>query len=112
MARPKGSPNKKSLLMKSTLEEYECDPVRGLLECIRELELITCYEAEDRIQLVKSKANIYAELIQYIYPKRKAIEVSGQLETFNQVVHIEWQDDHDTPNAQKDTAPEEDLAVN
>ena len=25
--------------------------------------------------------------------------------TCNQVVHIEWQDDHDTPNAQKDTAP-------
>jgi len=102
--RKKGTPNKKTLLLQDQLEEKGLDPVAGLKACLEELEAIVAYEAEDQINLVNSKARIYIEILQYIYPKRKAVEYAVQEESPPQVIEVQWADEvkDDSTNQQSD----------
>lgn len=64
--RKKGSINKLALTVASKLEELGCDPIEGMA-------LI----AADRNCPRDVRVKCYAELAQYVYPKRKAVEHSG-----------------------------------
>lgn len=73
--RKKGTPNKRTLILADALEKKNLDPIAGLHDCLQELEEMVVYEDGAKISLVKAKADIYMELLQYLYPKRKAIQV-------------------------------------
>ena len=62
--RQKGTPNKKTLILKDLLDKMSFDPAKKLVEMMPDLN----YEL---------KAKICLELMEYLYPKRKAIEHSG-----------------------------------
>lgn len=70
--RKKGTQNKVSQEKLSTIQElcvqYNCDPFESLLKI-----------ASDPMTVIDLKVNILKELCQYIYPKRKSIEVIGEL---------------------------------
>ena len=59
--RQRGVPNKNSFALKELLESQKCEPVTELLKTLPELE-------------AKERADVYLNLLQYLYPKRKAIE--------------------------------------
>jgi hypothetical protein len=62
--RPKGSKNYKTLVFEERLESLKCDPVKVLADiCNDENE-------EKNLRLTAAK-----ELVSYVYPKRKAIEL-------------------------------------
>lgn len=64
--RKKGTPNKRSSLVGKMLENMECDPV-GVAAAI-------CNDtSEDSALRLKAALG----LMEYLYPKRKAIEVTG-----------------------------------
>lgn len=81
MGRKKGVPNKKTQILTDSLERLGLDPIEGLYECLKEYDAVTPYEPSDQINLLKAKASIYMELLQYIYPKRKAIEFVPPVDT-------------------------------
>ncbi len=64
--RVKGTPNKLSAMVATRLEELGCDPIEGMA-------LI----AMDENSPDELKGRMFAELAQYVYPKRKAIEHTG-----------------------------------
>lgn len=64
--RQKGTPNKKTQALSATLEKYNHDPVEALILAALDTELD-----------IPLKIKINMELMQYIYPKRKAMELSG-----------------------------------
>ena len=66
--RAKGTPNKKTLEVIERLKELKCDPIEGMAKIAKD-----AYEEGDK-QLA---GQMYKELAQYVAPKRKAIEVSG-----------------------------------
>lgn len=64
--RPKGSKNYKTLAFEERLEALECDPIKVLADvCNDESE-------ETNLRIAAAK-----ELAAYIFPKRKAVEISG-----------------------------------
>lgn len=63
--RRSGTPNKKSVAMAEILESCGLDPVKKLVN-----EILPALEPE-------GQAKVLLELTTYLYPKRKAIEVSG-----------------------------------
>jgi hypothetical protein len=75
MARPKGlpktggrrrgTPNKTSQALIDKLEALGCDPIEGLAKI-----------ALDPTITAELKVRCFLELAQYIYPKRKAVDVS------------------------------------
>ena len=69
--RKKGTPNKKSQEITDRLAEIDCDPIMGMARI--------AVEAESNGEFVLA-GNMYKELAQYIAPKRKAVEVSGDPE--------------------------------
>jgi hypothetical protein len=73
--RKKGTPNKKTRLLEELLEDKGLEPIQGLADSLKELEGVVTDEPEEKIRVAIAKANIYMELMQYIYPKRKAIQV-------------------------------------
>jgi len=112
--RKKGTPNKKTLILQEHLDTLDLDPILGLRDCLKELERIDTFEPDQEISLVNAKSKIYMELLQYIYPKRKAIEVQGTLDTRNktQVIEIQWADQDDSQNETADAAAKADQPVN
>ena len=64
--RQKGTPNKKTAEVRDLLLSLKCDPVRGMA-------LI----AMNKKNPPELRGRMYSELAQYMWPKRKAIEVSG-----------------------------------
>lgn len=68
--RPKGSPNKRTQEIAERLSELKCDPIEAMVKI-----------AMDVANDVKLRAEMYKELAQYLYPKRKAIEHSGEITT-------------------------------
>lgn len=79
--RKKGTPNKKTELLQQKLERHNYDPIDALVALIPELD-------------PKSKAHVALELMQYVYPKRKAIELNDVTqEPKNYVFNISWGDD-------------------
>jgi len=68
--RPKGVKNKRTQLVINQLNDLECDPIKGLATIAKE-----SMERQD----YTLAAHIYKELAQYMYPKRRAIEVSTEV---------------------------------
>lgn len=101
--RTKGTPNKKSLIILESIEEYGLNPIEGLRACLEELEAIVTYDSEEQISLVNAKSKIYLEILQYVYPKRKAVEMKQSHEgTINQVIQVQWADEVEV----EETVPE------
>ena len=67
--RQKGTPNKKTTAIQDKLDKHGCDPIEQMaklaMECIAEGDRATA-------------TGLLKELAQYVVPKRKAIEVSGE----------------------------------
>ncbi len=66
MPRPKGSPNKKTSLVERLLEKMEAEPIGHMAH------LMMDEEADPKMRFDAAK-----ELAQYVYPKRRALEVTG-----------------------------------
>jgi hypothetical protein len=64
--RVKGTPNKETLAVAERLEAIGCDPLEGMARI-----------AMDINTPIEVRAKLYRELAQYIAPKRKAIEHTG-----------------------------------
>lgn len=86
--RPKGAPNKKTLVLMDILETMNCDPLRVLAQISRGDKIKSGVSIDgvtvevDVLPTVDQRSAASKELLQYIYPKRKAIEHTGSL-TFN-----------------------------
>jgi hypothetical protein len=65
--RVRGTPNKKSETLLRKLEQLGCDPIEGLTSIAL---------APDTNPDLKVRC--YAELAQYVYPKRKSVDLAGQ----------------------------------
>jgi len=61
-----GTPNRKTRDVGELLASLDCDPIRGMAEIAR--------NPEASLEL---RGRMNAELAQYVYPKRKAVEHSG-----------------------------------
>lgn len=73
--RIRGTPNKKTLEIQDRLCSMGCDPIQGMADL-----------AMDMNNTPELRGRMYAELAQYIAPKRKAVEHSrgeDQPITFN-----------------------------
>lgn len=64
--RTAGTPNKRTADLAERLEALGCDPLKGLARI-----------AADPSTDTALRARIYADLLPYMYSKRKALEVSG-----------------------------------
>ncbi|HKF93854.1 MAG TPA: hypothetical protein VKB96_04485, partial [Gammaproteobacteria bacterium] len=65
--RQKGTPNKRTIAVAEKLEALGCDPIKQ----IGQIAMDERVEVSVRVQVLK-------ELCQYIAPKRKAMEVTGE----------------------------------
>ena len=83
---PKGSRTKQLLQVEERLRELGCDPIEGMARI-----------AMDETMPIEVRARMYAELAQYIAPKRRAIEHTADV-TAQQFVII---------GAQPDATPED-----
>lgn len=68
--RKKGVPNKRTLEVAERLAKMKCDPIMGMARL-----------ALDKKNPVELRGRMFAELAQYIAPKRRAIEHSTDLPT-------------------------------
>ncbi len=66
--RAKGTPNKTSLEIADKLAALGCDPLEGMAQL-----------AQDPKTPIEVRGRMLSELAQYVAPKRKAIEHSGQI---------------------------------
>ena len=80
--RKKGTKNKRTLLVEEIVQE------KGLCLVTRLLEL-----AEDNKTPINIKAGVFRDLLEYIYPKKKAVELSGEVE--HKLTFTEWLDNLD-----------------
>lgn len=88
--RKRGTPNKRTQEVVARLEKLKCDPIEGMAKI-----------AMDVNNPPELRGRMYAELAQYVAPKRKAIEHSGEVSTnyvarMPEVSHTaeEWQKQH------------------
>ena len=66
--RTKGTPNKRTAEVQAKLDELGCDPIQGMAQI-----------ALDESNPKELRAQMYKELAQYIAPKRRATEISGEI---------------------------------
>lgn len=99
--RTKGTPNKKTLDVIDRLNKLKCDPIEGMariamndvpcdtceetgrikIDETSDVELCpTCNGAGKLFSSVELRGQMYKELAQYVAPKRKAVEISGNLD--------------------------------
>jgi hypothetical protein len=64
--RQKGTPNKRTVALAERLEALNCDPVSELVSLAQDTDI----DPSIRVRC-------YTELLAYLHPKRKAVEVSG-----------------------------------
>src|SRR4051794_5689188 len=67
--RAKGTPNKLTCEAAAVLAQYGVDPIKGMLSI--------CADPECSLEL---KAKMYSELAQYVYPKRKSVELTATID--------------------------------
>lgn len=60
-----GTPNRRTVDIQSLLARLNCDPIEGMARI-----------AMDCVNPVEIRARMYAELAQYVAPKRKSVEVA------------------------------------
>lgn len=71
--RPKGTPSKKTIEAQERLEELGCDPLEVLA-------LIASGESlGSEVPDIAMRKDAAKDLMQYVYPKRKAVEHSGNI---------------------------------
>jgi len=66
--RAAGVPNKKTQAVADMLAEMNCNPVEGMARI-----------AQDETAPVAVRAAMYRELAQYVFPKRRSVEIAGDL---------------------------------
>ena len=76
--RPKGAKNLRTLDAMERFEALDCDPLEGMVRIAVQAEK----EGDKALA-----GNMYKELSQYVYPKKKAVEVKGEMDT---AVTIKW----------------------
>jgi len=64
--RPKGVPNKSTQELAEMLDAIGCEPIMGMAKI-----------AMDTNNAIELRAKMFAELAQYKYPKRKAVDMSS-----------------------------------
>lgn len=64
--RVRGTPNQRTQDIQLMLDQLGCDPIEGMARI-----------AMDVANPVEIRARMYAELAQYIAPKRKSVEIGG-----------------------------------
>ena len=74
--RTAGTPNKRTVELVERLAELACDPVEGLVRI-----------ANDPATDAALRARVYADLLPYLYPKRKALEVASP---DNSPIEVRW----------------------
>lgn len=74
--RTAGTPNRKTRDVAALLDSLNCDPIRGMAEIAR--------NSEASLEL---RGRMNAELAQYLYPKRKALEHTGAHESLIKSEH-------------------------
>ena len=60
-----GTPNKRTREVIDLLRELDCDPIRGMVEVAR-----------DPRATLELRGKVYRDLATYVYPRRKAVEVT------------------------------------
>jgi hypothetical protein len=68
--RAAGTPNRKTKEVTELLEAIGCNPIEGMATI-----------AADPKNTPELRGRMYAELAQYVYPKRRAVEVAGDLQS-------------------------------
>lgn len=76
--RQRGTPNLKTLEIAHKLQVLGCDPIEGLVRIAMATETAP-----------ELKVRCYAELAQYIYPKRKASELGPDSDSTQVVFRLE-----------------------
>ena len=74
-----GTPNRKTVQVQRLLEQLGCDPITGMATI-----------AMDEAAPVKVRAAMFKELAQYVAPKRKAVELSGEADSEPAKLEICW----------------------
>jgi hypothetical protein len=74
--RAPGTPNKRTTELVERLAELDCDPLEGLAAI-----------AADPNTDAALRARVYADLLPYLFPKRKAVELSGH---DNSPIEVRW----------------------
>lgn len=110
--RRKGTPNKRTLILADELKRKKLDPIKGLLSSLQDLHDIKAVHVSDKISVAKAKANIFLDLLQYLYPKRKAVEIQRDSGIIPSMIQIKWADENDSPDAPADATSEADQSVN
>jgi hypothetical protein len=64
--RVAGTPNRKTKDVQELLDSLDCDPIEGMARI--------AMNPKTRLEV---RGRMFAELAQYVYPKRKAVEHSG-----------------------------------
>jgi hypothetical protein len=64
--RTAGTPNRKTQEISALLDSLGCDPIEGMAKI-----------AMNESHTPELRGRMYAELAQYVYPKRKAVELAG-----------------------------------
>lgn len=67
--RKKGTPNKKTSTIQEKLDALDCDPIIAMVKLAKE-----AHQGGD----LPLAGSMYKELAQYVYPKRKAVELTGK----------------------------------
>lgn len=75
--RIRGTPNRKTELVAKKLAKLGCDPIEGLA--------LIALDPETKVEL---KVRCLSELAQYVYPKRKAVDIVSP-EDSNMTVKVE-----------------------
>lgn len=77
--RVAGTRNKRShvrtQVLEERLEDLGLEPVQALIDDIAELDNIVCFEPSDRISVVIAKVKIHLELMSYLYPKKRPMDI-------------------------------------
>lgn len=80
--RTKGTPNKNTSDIQAKLDALGCDPIQGMAEIAAEAR---------RNGDLNLAGTMYKELAQYVAPKRKAVEVQGDV-TLGGGLSIKWEE--------------------
>jgi hypothetical protein len=73
--RQRGTPNKATLTIAEKLEALGCDPIEGMARI-----------AMDKKISPETRGRYYSELAQYLYPKRKPVDISIEQPTVTNVI--------------------------
>ena len=78
--RKKGTPNKKTACIQAKLDKHGCDPIEEMAKLA--MHAVKMDDMQIAVPLLK-------ELAQYVAPKRKAVELSGDSENPLAISNIE-----------------------